>query len=85
MLKKAEEEDKRNSDMWASVRKLVKLPSFQVRTSPTANHATLPNSKLMSTMTLPSPPPIGVLCRCIILMVCHCHEGCPGNVVLLVM
>lgn len=30
-LKKAEEEEKRNSDMWASVRKLVKLPSFQVQ------------------------------------------------------
>lgn len=30
LLKKAEEEDKRNSDMWASVRELVKLPSFQV-------------------------------------------------------
>lgn len=30
LLKKAEEEEKRNSDMWASVRRLVKSPSFQV-------------------------------------------------------
>jgi len=29
----AAEEEKRNSDMWASVRKLVRLPSFQVRSS----------------------------------------------------
>ncbi len=29
LLIKAQEEEKRNSDMWASVRKLVKSPAFQ--------------------------------------------------------
>jgi Flp pilus assembly protein TadB len=30
-LLRAQEEEKRNSDMWASVRKLVKSPAFQAR------------------------------------------------------